>query len=163
MANRRLYRRFRSFGSLRGAADVARVKILAQFGGVSIDADTEMLHPMDGAEFLGTEMWAIRSAHDANRLLNAIIGCEPNCAAIVAYREELATVRWGHPRRRLKPELRTVGSVMLTRVAARHPVHWVETGCFLPQDKFGKSVPHDGPVYGRHYWSNGNGWGKREG
>lgn len=60
---------------LRWRADIARLEILHQFGGVYTDMDAECLKPLD--PLLSRAGWVPRSPNDPTLVTNAVMGFEP--------------------------------------------------------------------------------------
>lgn len=144
-----------------GAVDIARVEILAEHGGVYIDADTEMVQPLDDAPFMAAPMWAVEQPYDDGMLANGYLACVPGHPAMAAYRDALATLvpSW-RPLlpRTLHPLSQKTGKTLLTSVAAgRDDVVVVPAGAFIQHDQDGTEVEYDGPVYGSHWWGTTRG------
>lgn len=159
LLNRRTYNHYRRVERWSGAANIARVEILADQGGVYIDADIEMVSPLDDAPFMDAQMWAVRSPLP-NRLNNAAMGCVPGAAGMLAYLEELARVApWWRPliRQSLHPSAQVTGGSLLTSIAAAHDVVWVDAGAFTVHDQHGNPIAYDGVVYGDHKWGTTSG------
>jgi mannosyltransferase OCH1-like enzyme len=67
-------------------ADVARYEILAEHGGIYVDVDFEARAPIDSL-IEGRRGFATRSARQANRVANGIVGCEPGHPTLVRARQ----------------------------------------------------------------------------
>jgi hypothetical protein len=155
MRNSRVFHKYMSMGTWHGASDVARVEILSEIGGVFIDADIEMIKPLDGAPWLEAPMFAVEDP-GTGLLANGVMGSRPGDATMLRYRHEIGRVRRRHPykRRRMYPPWQRVGPGLLTHVSAACPgkVTVVESAAFFPEDRYGRPLPGGGTVYGRHHW-----------
>lgn len=156
MKNRRLYDAYLRDQRWCGAVNVARVEILAEHGGVYIDADTEMLTPIDGVSWLDAEMFAVASGHKEGRLSNAVMGGVPRASGMLAYRRALRRV-WPYRSKSIHPSWQKSGAGVLGKVAKQHAVTVIPAGAFFPENMRGEKVDHDGTVYGRHYFGTTNG------
>jgi mannosyltransferase OCH1-like enzyme len=148
--NRELYDEYVADGRLPGAADLARVEILVQHGGVYVDADMSCRTPLHDAPFLVGEMFAVRSPHAYDRITNAVLGCTAGHPAMVAYHRALDSVTerypiWEH-----------VGAGLLTPlVTGRDDVTILPSGSFLPTTMHDTPGPsYHGVVYGEHHWGS---------
>lgn len=156
IASRRLYERYCADQRWCGAVNAARVEILAHFGGVYIDADIEHVADLDGAPWLDSEMFAVQSIHQSDRISNAVMGCVPGNPGMVAYRRALSRLRTWR-RRSIHPSWIKTGAGMLGVIASEHQVEVVPAGAFFPETMDGVEVPYDGKVYGRHYFGTTRG------
>lgn len=136
-----------------GAADVARVEILKTHGGVYLDADTECLHPLDGAAFLDAGFFVSESPHRPGGTQNAVLGSLPGHPVIEAYSAAFDSVT------RLRPAWEHVGSGLLETVLASlngqtADVALIPSPAFHPRRANGAANPagtgYTGPVYADH-------------
>lgn len=86
---RAVYDRYMRDGRYCGAANVARVLILHQYGGVYIDADMVCRHTIEGAWFMQHDAWISQSPHDPNRSQNAAMGASGNNILLSRYINDL--------------------------------------------------------------------------
>ena len=110
LQNRDKYDYYMKKGLYDGAADVARVEILYQQGGIYIDADSVCLHTIENAPFLAKNFFAAYEYDQ--RIANGVIGCIPQHGILKLYLERLQTATV------LEPACFTIGGTMLTTCVA---------------------------------------------
>ena len=153
MRNRRVFDRYMADACWHGAADVARVEILAVQGGLYVDADVERLLPLDGVPWLESEMFVLREP-DTAWLTNTVMGCVSGARAMLAYRAAIGRGRTFNPfpHRWMYPVWKKVGPALLTRTAQAHIIDVVPAGVFFSEDMYGGPVEFDGFRFGTHHW-----------
>lgn len=120
MKHQALYDQYIADGCLNGAANIARVEILAQHGGVYIDADTEHVSDFADEPFMRSDVWVVHSpnvepAEDGTptRLVNGIMAATKGHAFIASYQRALGKVTDLHP------SWRKTGAELMTAVFNR--------------------------------------------
>lgn len=145
--------------SLRFRADVLRLALLWEYGGVYVDTDVEPLRPIDGL-IEGVECFASWSPHrakDGTRLLtNCVMGAVPRHpfigACIDGLEEAVRTYRG-------RPLAQMVGPWHISRVYAVAPegVTVFDEHVFSPQSNQERNAgkpPDLSRSYGWHKWAN---------
>ena len=135
-----------------GMANVMRVAILLRHGGVYIDADTECLHPLDGAEFMQRTLFAVYEADNycvegRQLIANSVIGAVPRHGLMQKYYNAI---------RRLKsfdPSWRHSGPLLFTSVL-NNAMQAVPAGCFYPVHHSGNPARRVDTVYARQFWGS---------
>ena len=150
LAHRGLWDAYCRDGRWCGAVNVARVDILAQFGGVYVDSDMECVTPLEGAPFLRSGMFACWSPNNSARVTNAVLGCTPGHPGILEYQRLLGDVDVTD----VHPSWVKTGAGILTPImTSRDDVEILPSGAFLPTRMNGRPGPgYDGIVYGSHQW-----------
>lgn len=143
LVNREKYDYFYKKGIYDGAADIARVEILARFGGVYIDADSICLEPID--DLLESEFFA--GIEYDRRIANGIMGSEEGHTILLDYleRQEEATI--------IEPPCYTIGGTMLTSCVdsyGRDKVLILPQFAFYPNWR--RRGAYKGKIYARHMW-----------
>jgi mannosyltransferase OCH1-like enzyme len=153
MVNRPIFELYVKHGCWHGASDVARVEILAEQGGVFMDADMECLQPLDEAPWLNSDMFAGQSPDDG-QVVNGIMGCRPGAPLMLAYRDAIGNGLRATPLRgyRMYPVDRRIGPTLMTKLASRYPVEVIPPGAFFDEGQAGERYSYEGTVYGRHHW-----------
>lgn len=140
-----------------GKTDIMRYEILRAFGGIYIDADTELLRPLD-ERFLEPRVWAGYESEirRPELLANGQLGSHPG--------ESLWHDVFKVLPRRLssmsgRPAWQVTGPDFLTEMVALHPEVFVFPGrTFNPVHFDGHTTaPGDHPVFGRHLWGSHGG------
>lgn len=155
MVNRQVYDWYYERGIWHGASDIFRAEVLAQFGGVYIDADTERLEDWNDAPFLNADLFAAE-ANSAKgvpkgykRISSSIIGAVPNHPVMLAY------VKAQGEAKELMPPWSTIAGSLFSEMVRLHktpdtlilPPH-----TFYPYDSKGNPAKTRGKVYARHDW-----------
>ena len=141
-----------------GAADVVRVSILDQFGGVYVDADTQPLRPLLDAPFMNARFFAAgdkRGQAKRGKVRVGVMGAEPGHPLLAEYLRRIRAVRPKSVRsKRAKPTI--FGHKILTSLAwdwdGREGVEILPTGTFFPVGFRGRDFRTDDPPYARHLW-----------
>lgn len=165
LRNARLYHDFLDAGVYDGASDVARVEILARFGGVYADADSRCLRPLDGAPFLRAGFFATREQPPDGSyfVTNAFMGCVPHHPLIERYVARLSRVRkprkciHGHEGAAFCCAWRMTGPRLLTsllKVSRESDIRILAPWVFFPVTIQGEAVAGGDRAYARHYWSS---------
>jgi mannosyltransferase OCH1-like enzyme len=151
LRNHDLYLRFLAEKLYDGAADVARVEILHEHGGVYVDADSVALRPIGDAPFMQAGFFA---QHEPNEtypglITNAFMGAVPHHRVLARYIEVLSRIG------PLRPMWRVCGPGALSDVLAEMSTDDVMT---LPWwTFFASSLWGDeelgGDPYAQHFWS----------
>jgi mannosyltransferase OCH1-like enzyme len=95
-----------------GAADIARLEILYQYGGAYIDADTELLKSFPD-EYFNYSFFAVEAYPDprwVRRITNGILGAEKNSPIIKTYIDKISVAK------QIEPCWSTIGGTLLTKV-----------------------------------------------
>lgn len=136
-----------------GKTDIMRYEFLLENGGIYIDADTELLHPLDD-HFLEREFWAAWESEikRPGLLANGQLGAEPGAKIlsdmlkVIPYRDLEHLEPW-----------KTTGPNLLTELYQLHKdsVHVYPGRTFNPIHFDGKTpAPGTSRIYGRHLWGS---------
>ncbi len=137
-----------------GAADVARVEVLARYGGVYADIDSECLRSFARAPFMAAGFFAGYSLPVRNRpgrVANGVMGGVCRHPVLTDYRASIARLN------RYRPAWDTVGGTLLTAVVDRHrtaDVLILPAGTFYPEGRRGVRADDGAVAYTRHFWSS---------
>ena len=139
-----------------GAANVARILILHQYGGVYIDADMTCKHSLNTAWFMRHENWISQSPHDPDRLQNAAMGAAKGSALMSMIAFDLSMV--SAQDRPIHPSWQCTGAVQIKKVydslAPKQDLAVVPSPAFHPRKKNGainEALYHyAGQVYANH-------------
>ena len=153
MVNRKLYERLLADGIYHGAADVARLELLYQVGGVYVDIDSRPLLPFTGAPFMSADAFAGYEPVPSmpGRVANGTIGAAPGSEVIRTAIDLVKRMRV------VDPPWSTIGAPALTAAFLVHreccdaqvlPAH-----TFYRNDARGRPVVGKGPSYSEHYWA----------
>jgi len=152
-----LYQAYLAEGCYNGAANIARVEILARHGGLYIDADTEYVADPYDAPFMDFDGWVVhspntipRSDGQPTRLTNAVMAFTPGHPYLGAYQDALAEVSDLHP------SWKQTGGELKTRLHRTHSyVPVVPAYAWLPYNMRNAQV---GPVtWGIHHYGTTKG------
>jgi hypothetical protein len=153
MVNRRLFDALLKAGTWHGAADVARLEILYQLGGVYVDIDSRPLTPLTGAPFMSADVFAGYEPVPSmpGRVANGTIGAVPGSEAI---RTAIDLV---HKMRVTDPPWSTIGAPALTAALLVHraccDVQVLPAHTFYRNDARGRQVMGRGTSYSEHFWA----------
>lgn len=141
-------------GCWHGAANVARLAILLEHGGVYVDIDSRPLRTFEGALWMGAGLFA---AYEPNvpdlpgRVANGCIGAEPGHPALRTYRDLVAGLTV------YEPSWDTTGGTALTAALLMHrrccDVRILPARVFYPLDARGRITPGLEDAYSDHFWS----------
>jgi mannosyltransferase OCH1-like enzyme len=94
LRNQDVFHRFLAEELYDGAADVARVEILHEHGGVYVDADSMALRPIGDASFMEVGFFAQREPNDTypGLITNAFMGAVPHHPVLARYIEVLSQI-----------------------------------------------------------------------
>jgi len=148
---------------LNGKADIMRYEILAEHGGIYVDADMECLRPLDEEpSFREHEAWACYENETVRPGLVAttVLGAHPHSPLFLDLVEGITKITPTYLRN--AAAWVSVGPVYLTQTIARHPsTHLYPARAFLPEHYDNTPAPGDFPSYGRHHWgTTRNQWPK---
>lgn len=130
-------------------SDVARYEILAQHGGVWVDADFLCQKPID--EFLDCDGFAVQ--HDRRWVANGLIGVMPGHPAMV---EAVVRMPGNVEAKAGQSNTRLTGPQFFTPIANRHSMTILPERLFLPYswnqlDQGDREYPE---AYAVHHWHN---------
>lgn len=156
---RKVYDKYMQEERYCGAANVARVLILAQYGGVYIDADMSCRHTLEGAWFMKHAAWISQSPHEPSRSQNAAMGAAKNDILMVKYANELDQI--GIYDFDIHPSWQKTGAVLFDRVRAwaedivpKPDLAIVPSPAFHPHKKNGavndRLFNYEGIIYADH-------------
>jgi len=134
-----------------GAADIARLEILYQYGGVYIDADTELLKPFP-KEYFDYSFFAVEAYPDprwVRRITNGILGAEKNSSIIKKYIDEISIAK------RIEPCWKTIGGTLLTKVLLEDFKDKENIMLFRPEMFYPKGIDNQDSIT-KHYWGSTN-------
>lgn len=153
--NLEVYESFYNRKIYHGAADVARVEILKNDGGIYVDADSVALEPIANAPFLDSEV-TFFAAYDhlvhgyPGRITNGVIGAEPNHPILIDYVNRIGLMGV------TSQPWKTVGGKLLTECIARHgvdaTVRLLPAWTFWPDNWDGRKIKPSGKVYAQQMW-----------
>lgn len=137
-----------------GCADIARVEILSQYGGLYIDADTLRLKDLP-SEWFNYDFFAVKAYDDPQwdiRITNGIIGASINNSIIRDYKEKIQTAT------KIMPCWSTIGGTALTKVIKEKYINdpmvlILEPWTFYPKWKH-TVHPRASEAYATHIWGS---------
>jgi hypothetical protein len=157
MKNRTLYLRLLSERCWHGAADVARLEVLYQQGGVYTDIDSRPLRSLEDAPFMQAQVFAAYEPIQGalpGRVANGTIGAVPKSEAIDEVRRIVGRMRV------TSPPWATIGAPALTAGLLIHQrccdVRVLPSRTFFRLDWRGHPVPGKEATYIEHFWSTTN-------
>lgn len=158
MKNRKLFDYYMNKGIWYGAADVARLEILEQYGGVYIDADTKLLRKWGTQPFLKTGFFAVRAntaPQKHYRVANGVMGSVKGHPIISEYISRMGKAKV------VEPCWSTIGGTMLTEIIEGHlddqDVMILEPYTFYPYNSRGYRSPNANKAIAKHYWGSTKG------
>lgn len=141
-----------------GAANVARLAILHEVGGVYVDIDSKPLRPLDGATFLDSVAFA---GYEPNvpdlpgRIANGTIGAVAGAPPIATALRLVAGLD------ALEEPWETTGGNVLTAAFLLHrrccDIRVLPPRVFYPRDAHGRLTPGLEDPYSDHFWATTNG------
>ena len=157
LRNQKLFDYFMDKGLYCGAADVARIEILEDLGGIYVDADLECLRSIEEAPFLEDAFFVVYD-HETpgypGRINNAIIGSMPGHPVLQEYITRMGEAQV------FDPPWKTIGGKMLTDIVNDfmqeefndQGITILPAGMFWPENWNGKMAGQCKVVYSRHNW-----------
>lgn len=153
MLNQDKYDYFYNKKVYHGAADIARVEILCNYGGLYIDADTLRLKELPN-EWFDKDFFAVEGYTKDNsiRITNGIIGCSANNPILSEYREKISVAK------EIEPCWTTIGGTLFTKVITdsyinNQNVLILEPWTFYPKWK-NFTHPNYKNSYATHIWGS---------
>ncbi len=147
-------KQFDTINSYPGKADILRIELLYQFGGVYIDADSECLRPLD-SPLLRYHFFACYENEITcpGLIANGVMGSKPKHPLLANLIEAVQNVQ---ELNRNKAWL-TVGPVLLTKTIRFYekfnsPVKVLPSHNFFPYHYTGTRYTGKGKIYAREYW-----------
>jgi mannosyltransferase OCH1-like enzyme len=136
------------------AADIMRVDILEQHGGVFIDADSLCLQPIQDAPFMEASFFVgwdypDRRGNRPPAVANGVIGSTARHPVLRDYLKRIEKA--GLQKHWL------LGARMLTQAIEGHEVLVLPTCTFYPRNWDGRTAPSDGEVYAKQFWATTKG------
>jgi mannosyltransferase OCH1-like enzyme len=156
-------KQFDKINTWSGKADILRIELLYQYGGIYIDSDCECLNPLDDdlrkyPLFTCYENEAVRPG----LIQNNIIGSQPRHPLLASMMEAISEIEDINQ----DPPWTSVGPYLWTKVVRRYevfngfisilpshlfsPIHF-EGMCYMGKDK----------IYATHHWLTTTGWNSR--
>jgi hypothetical protein len=125
------------------AADIMRVEILYDHGGVYIDADSECLKPIEDAPFIN-DFFACKDYTDW--VANGVIGSPKGHPIMKRYLEKIAGPHnyWEYGARMFTECLDETATILPT--CTFYPTNWK-----------GNKAPVEGPIYAEQHWASTKG------
>jgi len=157
MRNRDLFDRLMADRVWHGAADVARLEILYNEGGVYVDIDSRPLAPLTGAPFMSADVFAAYEpvASLPGRVANGTIGAVDGSEVILTALELQGAMRV------VDPPWSTVGAPALTAAMLVHreccDARVLPAETFYRHDVKGRPVRGTTKSYAEHYWATTTG------
>lgn len=155
MISRDKYNYFYKNKKFYGCADIARIEILYQYGGLYIDADTKRLKDLPDIWF-NYDFFAVRTHDNAQhwnyRVANGIIGTLPRGNIISSYRTRV------NQSRKIEPCWKTIGGTCLTDIITsqeeKNNTLILEPYTFFPVTIKGKKDSRYSEAYAIHLWGS---------
>lgn len=144
-----------------GAANVARVLILHQYGGVYVDADMRCRHTLEGAWFMDHNNWISQSPHDPTRSQNAAMAGNKYSPFLTKYVEKLNEI--GERGLEIHPSWQRTGALLIDsfRNQVQDDVGFVSSPAFFSRQKNGNTNPalwtYTGIMYADHFFYSTHG------
>jgi hypothetical protein len=139
-----------------GAADIARVAILREHGGVYVDIDSKPLHTFEGATFMESSFFAAYEPTPSipGRIANGTIGSTAGHPILDTYAELVSKMT------DLSEPWDTTGGTGLTAAVLVHrqccQPNILPARTFYATDARGKAVPGRETMYSQHFWASTN-------
>lgn len=160
---RNVYEQYMQDNRYCGAANIARIMILHQYGGVYVDADMQCRHSLEGAWFMDHTNWISQSPHDSDRFQNAAMGAVQGSALMSMIAFDLSMV--SAQDRPIHPSWQCTGAVQIKKVydslTPKQDLAVVPSPAFHPQQKNGATNPalwtYTGVIYADHYFYSTHG------
>jgi len=157
MVNKDKYDYFYDKGLYYGSADIARVEILHQYGGVYIDADTKRLKDLPN-EWFDYNFFAVKVSSNEKdvkyRIANSIMACEQESSLMKDYLDAITHAT------KIEPCWSTIGGTALTDVVTKNyandpSVLILEPWTFFPVN-MKKTKKHEKyeDSYAIHFWGS---------
>lgn len=149
LKNRDKYDFYMAVKDYAGAADVARVEIVHEYGGVFMDADSVRLKPIE--ELLEKTDFLAGIEYD-DRIANGIIGATKGHPILAEYIRRIGTATV------IEPPCYTIGGTMLTSCVdwyGRNKTTIMPQWSFYPKWKHRGAVK--GTIYARQMWGSTKG------
>lgn len=139
-----------------GKADIIRYEILAEHGGIYVDADMECLIPFDDS-FLDYESWAAfeNETKWPGHLGNSVLGASPGARFFAELVQKIPT------RNMRDPAWKSTGPTFITEIAKSHPeLKRFPSRMFYPEHapSGGTRAPGTEPIRARHHWASIRGY-----
>lgn len=159
MVNQDKYDYFYNKKVFHGCADIARVEILKQYGGVYIDADTRCLKPLPDTWFDNYNFFAVQANNESKywnyRVANGVMASEINGSVIIEYNEQIKNAT------KIEPCWCTIGGTTLTNILVDNfkndpSILILEPYTFYPKGMRGYTNPRASKAYAIHYWGSKN-------
>lgn len=146
LTNINTYNRYYKDKCYNGCANILRVEIINQFGGIYVDADSVCTNPMDDLTFL--DFFAVYSPNIKNRVGNAFFGTTKEHPALKMYIDEISKLKTIHP------SWSTTGGTLWGKVIKKLNIvdKILPSYSFYDKSLRGKDVEVIGKNYGTHYW-----------
>jgi len=141
-----------------GAADIARLEILNNVGGIYIDADTERLKNFP-EDWLDYDFFAVQGHNKEGkwnyRVTNGVIGATKNNNVIKKYIDKITVAK------KIMPCWKTIGGSMLTTVLddfkTDPTVKILPAYTFYPNSSWGYIDPRANEAIAKHRWGSTKG------
>jgi mannosyltransferase OCH1-like enzyme len=134
-----------------GAADIARVEILHQYGGLYVDADTIRLRDLPD-EWFDASFFAVetnRAEGKKYRVANGVMASEKGGKVMAEYIKRIKKAK------KIEPCWSTIGGTMLTSIIKEYQdVLILEPYTFYPVNSKGLVHPRADEAYARHEWGS---------
>lgn len=143
LVNRHIYDKFNESKTYNGMANVARIEILYNYGGIYLDADLKCLKPLN-KEWLKCDFVGVESPHKKGRILNGILMTESYHYLLKQYMDVLGKVKEIHP------SWKNTGSGIMTPIL-EGKIKLLPSWTFLPIDMRGKKINYDKAYAVHHY------------
>jgi len=157
LVNRDKYEYFLNKKIYYGAADIVRIEILYQHGGMYVDADTTRLKNLP-LKWFDYNFFAVEANTEPRleyRIANGVMAAEPKNTIIEEYIERIKTAK------KIEPCSVTIGGTMLTNIIVQHykedpMVLVLEPYTFYPINS--RKFVHNkaDQAYARHEWGSIN-------
>lgn len=129
-----------------GAANVLRVEIINQFGGIYIDADSICTNSMD--DLCELDFFAVYSPNIKGRVGNAFFGSVKNHQILTDYIKEIGKLT------KIHPSWSTTGGTTFGKVIKKFNAidKVLPSYTFYTKNSSNKPIAIKGKNYGTHYW-----------
>jgi mannosyltransferase OCH1-like enzyme len=156
MVNKDKYDYFYNKGLYYGSADIARVEILYQYGGLYIDADTKRLKDLP-EEWFDYSFFAVQAAVSEQktryRIANSIMACEQESSLMKDYLDAITHAK------KIEPCWSTIGGTTLTDIITKNYANdpnilILEPWTFFPMNSKKRKHEKYEDAYAIHFWGS---------
>jgi mannosyltransferase OCH1-like enzyme len=146
--NRYHYNSYYNDKCFNGAANILRLEVLYNYGGVYVDMDSICLNSLNSLENLNDDFFGVYSPNIKGRVGNAFIGSTKHSPIIKHYMDQI------HNLKKINPSWKTTGGGLLTNIVKEYDIKnkILPSTLFYSHTKEGKWLNPSTIRYSTHYW-----------